>query len=165
MPRRPGAARRIGALAGWWAVGFLVWLLMAATLARPDVLAAVAAGLVVAGIMVLVGRMGLLDVAVRLRWLRHLPLLGEQVLSDLVVLARVLAGRRPAAGGFRAIPFDAGDGGPEVVGRRALLTLATSLGPNTFVVGYDPDERVLLVHQLVERESVLPLPDGRFPVR
>src|SRR5205085_2744460 len=63
----------------WWITGAAAWLLLAATLARPDVIAAVAAGGAIAGFAVLGRRMGMADFTLRWRWLRHLPQLPKQV--------------------------------------------------------------------------------------
>jgi len=159
-----GAARaRMRRVLGWWAFGTAAWLVLSATLARPDVVAAVAAGAVVAGSVELGHRAGLVDFRLRWRWLVHLPRLPLQVAHDLPLLARVLIRPTSASSAFRALPFDVGGDDPTAVGRRALLTLAASLGPNTFIAGYDRDRGVVLVHQLVVNEQVLPLPDGRYP--
>jgi multisubunit Na+/H+ antiporter MnhE subunit len=147
----------------WWLIGILVWLVLAATLARPDVIAAGAAGALVALAAWLPVRAGLVDYRLRWRWLVHLPRLPLQVAHDLVLLAKVLVRPSTAAPRFRAVPYDGGGDEPEAVGRRALLTLAASLGPNTFIVGFDREHETVLVHQLVPDEHVLPLPDGKFP--
>jgi multisubunit Na+/H+ antiporter MnhE subunit len=147
----------------WWLIGTAAWLVLAATLARPDVIAAVAAGALVALAAWLPARAGLVDSRLRWRWLVHLPRLPQQVGHDLVLLAKVLVRPYTAAPRFRAVPYDGGGDEPEAIGRRGLLTLAASLGPNTFVVGFDHERQALLVHQLVPNAQVLPLPDGNFP--
>jgi hypothetical protein len=53
-------------------------------------------------------------------------------------------------GSFRAIPFKGGDGEYDR-GRFALTDILGSLAPNTIVIGVDPDEELLLVHQLRPR--------------
>ncbi|MCU1345963.1 MAG: hypothetical protein JWL70_2229 [Acidimicrobiia bacterium] len=147
----------------WWAVATSLWLMLAATLARPDVIAAVAAGGLTAVAAAYRHRLGVVNYSLRLRWLRHLPRLPVQVAQDLLVLARALLHPDRVHSAFRAVAFDSGGNGPHDVGRRGLLALAASLGPNTFVVGFEPDRQLLLVHQLVINDQVLPLPDGKFP--
>ncbi len=143
----------------------LVWLVLAATLARPDVVAAVSVGLLVALAVQLRDHVAEARFRMRARWLVHLPRLGVQVLHDLGLLGRALLHPRATPGVFRAVPFDGGGRDPIDVGRRALLTLAASLGPNTFVVDFDDDQHVMLVHQLVPHPQVLPVPDGTYPLQ
>src|SRR4051794_19635410 len=147
----------------WWAVATCLWLVLAATLARPDVIAAIAAGGVASAAPPHRHPFGGGDYSLRLRWLRHLPRLPVQVARDLLLLAPALLHPGRVRSAFRAVPFDSGGEGSHDVGRRALLALATSLGPNTFVVAFGPDHQSVLVHQLVVNEQVLPLPDGRVP--
>ena len=58
---------------------------------------------------------------------------------------------RPAA--FIELPVRYGDDTPLGVTRRVLLIGATSLAPNTFVLGIDPERDVMVVHQLVPEAS------------
>jgi multisubunit Na+/H+ antiporter MnhE subunit len=146
----------------WWLGSALLWLVLASTLARPEVVAGLAAGLITALLALRRETLGLELYRVRVRWLRHLPRLAVQVLKDLVILGRVLLHPRRVTSPFRALPFDV-DSGREATGRRALLALAASLGPNTFVLGFDKERQLVLVHQLVANEQVLPIPDGKYP--
>jgi hypothetical protein len=107
-------------------VTFLLWLLVAATLARPDVIAAIGAGAIAAFVASLRERFGLINYRFRLRWLRHLPRLALQVLQDLVIVGRALLHPRRVQSGFRALPFAIDDDATDF-GRRALLGLAASL--------------------------------------
>lgn len=149
----------------WAVASFALWLLLVTTLARTDVAAGVVAALLTAAVAAYLDRLGVVRWRFRLRWLSQLPRLAWQVLHDLAVLAVALVHPRRTRGQFRALPFDVGDDDPTNAGRRAVLTLAGSLGPNTFVVGYDRERNVVLVHQLVPNEQVLPIPRGRYPVR
>jgi multisubunit Na+/H+ antiporter MnhE subunit len=146
----------------WWAVSAALWLVLAATLARPDVIAAVFAGFIVAWVAALRERLGLVTYRFRFRWLTNLPRLAVQVMRDLVILGRALLHPRRVTGAFRALPITIGDG-PHEIGRQALLGLSASLGPNTFVVDFDRERQLVLVHQLVVNESVLPTADGKYP--
>jgi len=146
----------------WWVASAALWLVLAATLARPDVIAAVFAGLIVASVAALRERLGLVKYRFRVRWLTNLPRLAMQVLRDLVVLGRALLHPRRVTGAFRALPLRVGDR-PHEIGRQALLGLSASLGPNTFVVDFDRERQLVLVHQLVVNESVLPTANGKYP--
>jgi multisubunit Na+/H+ antiporter MnhE subunit len=147
----------------WWAVGAAGWLELSATLGAADVATAAGAGVVVAAVAALQDRTGLVTFRLRARWLVHLPRLGAQVLRDLVTLARALARPGQVHSAFRSVPLPLGGDDPLDVGRRGLLGLAASLGPNTFVVGFDREHDAVVVHQLEVQEQVLPIPDGRFP--
>ena len=56
----------------------------------------------------------------------------------------------PPRGRFRELPVGYGDDTPLGVTRRVLLTGATSLAPNEFVLGIDAERGVMITHQLVE---------------
>ena len=62
-----------------------------------------------------------------------------------------MPGGAPPNGGFREIPVRYGDDTPSGVTRRILLTGAQSLAPNAFVVDFDAERDVMLVHELVTR--------------
>jgi len=62
---------------------------------------------------------------------------------------RRLARREPVRGAFTAFPFSCGGDDAEAAARRALYVMAISLTPNTFVIGIDRENDVMLVHQLV----------------
>jgi hypothetical protein len=66
-------------------------------------------------------------------------------------LAKTLARREPPSGGFREISVRYGDDSPAGVTRRTLLTGGRSLAPNAFVVDFDAERDVMLVHELVPR--------------
>jgi multisubunit Na+/H+ antiporter MnhE subunit len=76
---------------------------------------------------------------------------------DLALLCREAAlgllGRRRPSGRLRALPFDPGSGEPPDRARFAAAEMAGSFSPNTFVIGIDPEEHVILVHQLVPDEE------------
>ncbi len=84
-----------------------------------------------------------------LLWLRHIPL---GVLHDsavlLLVLWRRLVRQQPPQSAFRAVRFPTGGDDPESAARRAFATAATALAPNTYVIGFDRERGVALIHQL-----------------
>ena len=72
----------------------------------------------------------------------------------VAALWRHLVLRRPVAGSFRAVAFSWDGRGPRAAARRALAKGAGSVAPNTYMVGIDDEDDVILVHQLVARADV-----------
>lgn len=137
---------------------FGLWMLLVDTRESSQLIAGAVVAGVAAGGSEVVRRRRIARVRLRARRLLGLwrPLVS--VPRDLVRLARALApalrpGSPPPRGRFRALAFDAGEEDPEDRGREALAELAGSFSPNTYVVGLDPQRRVLLVHQLVPEEE------------
>jgi multisubunit Na+/H+ antiporter MnhE subunit len=144
-----------------WAALFVAWLLLAATYSVAEAIAAAVAASLILLFLVRVGRERLVVVRLRPRWLLRLVKLPWQVAQDLAILARRLCAPR-RRGVFRALPFDAAGDDPVAVGRRALLTAAASLGPNTYVVAWDEERALVLVHQLERSPRVLPAEGGTY---
>ncbi len=77
-----------------------------------------------------------------------------------LALVRHLSGRQRIAGEIVAIPLrDEPDHGPDSAAFDAAITVEAGLAPNTFIVGKDDEDGVLLVHQLVRRAD----PEHSFP--
>src|SRR4051794_33875088 len=137
----------------WWALSAALWLVLAGTLARSEVLAAIGVGAVAAAAAVVlrderdVGARPRVREVVRL-W-RPLPAVPKDLWRLVVVLVQeALRRERRGASGARAFaPTGADD--RHAAARRALLPAAGSLAPNTYVVGIDTDAGLVLVHQLV----------------
>lgn len=129
----------------------LLWLLFAGELHIQEVVAASIAGVAtgVAG-YTLRRRTGHRQVGFS-RWLRHLPGILLQALSDcwtlFVTLFRTMAGRH-SRGAFRRVPFEVGADDPDDIGRRVLATIGTTLQPNSYVIGFNRERGEVLVHQL-----------------
>jgi multisubunit Na+/H+ antiporter MnhE subunit len=124
-------------------------------------LAELAAGAAVAAMAALLTEVALhqagLHPRLRLRWLAGAYRLPGQVLGDTVLVFRALArqlthGEDPPSG-FRELPVRYGDHSDAGVTRRVLLVGASSLAPNTFVLGLDEDRDVMVVHQLVPNQG------------
>lgn len=146
------------AWAGVALVLFGVWMLLVDTRESSQLVAGAVVAALAAGGSEVVRRQNVARVRVRARWLLGLWRPLASVPRDLARLAMALApalrpGSRPPLGRFRALPFDAGTEDPEDRGREALAELAGSFSPNTYVVGLDPERRLLLVHQLVPEEE------------
>jgi multisubunit Na+/H+ antiporter MnhE subunit len=135
-----------------------LWLLLVDTFARGELLLGLVAAAVGATAQELVNAQDLVRFRLEARWLRDLRLLPRLVLADsrllVVVLWRQLTGRRRATGVFRAVAFPegspAGDDARDNA-RRALVTTAVSLSPNSLVVGIEGGQGLMLVHELVPR--------------
>jgi multisubunit Na+/H+ antiporter MnhE subunit len=144
----------------WYVPLVLLWLLFVDTFARSEVVLGLVAAAVAATAADLVRAQDLVRFRLEVPWLRDLSRLPWQVLDDSRLLAvalwRQLTGR-PVHGAFRALPFPLERDDACSAARRALVTGTVSLTPNTYVVGIEGDEGVMLVHQLVP-EAANPVP-------
>lgn len=97
-------------------------------------------------------------------WFLLLHRLPREVLSDTArVAGAVLAGRR-LAGAIRSVPFEHGGDDSVSGSRRALVTAAASLAPNTYVVIIDRKHEHLVAHQLVPTEEPPGHGDRLWPI-
>jgi multisubunit Na+/H+ antiporter MnhE subunit len=132
-------------------VGAALWLLLAGTVDAQEVAGALLAGATAAAVGRAVRRhVGHQDVGAG-RWLRHLPGWYLQALRDTAPVTRGLISRlrgRPSRSRIMRVPFEVGGLGADDSSRRALVTVGISLQPNTYVLGYDHERGVALVHQL-----------------
>lgn len=141
---------------------FALWLVLAATAARAEVVVGILVAIVIATLMARVDRVSQVPVAIRPRWLLPVVKVPGQILQDFPLLARRLV--HPEQQGIvRRVPFDVRGTSALDVGRRALLTAGTSIGPNTVVIGWDLERQEVLVHQLERSERVLPVAGGTCP--
>jgi hypothetical protein len=130
-------------------VGLLAaWVLYTTTLDPLEVIAGgIAAGFGVVATM-LVRAQRLVRFAPRAAWLRPAWRLPGRVVTDswrvLSAVVGHLAGRR-STGAFRTEPFPGGSGA-RAAARRALATAGWSLPPGSYVVGFDEDRDVVLLH-------------------
>jgi multisubunit Na+/H+ antiporter MnhE subunit len=139
---------------GWFIVSFALWLWFVDSLALPEAWV----GLAVAALATTLALVVWLYSPVRFRprvrwarWLRGVPLgvLRDSGVLGLALWRRLARGERPRSA-FRLVPFpDAGDDDPESVTWRAFVIAATSITPNTYVIGVDCERKTVLVHQLV----------------
>lgn len=65
-----------------------------------------------------------------------------------VVLLKDLFGGQPAPSAYRATAFRTAADDPLMVARRVLATAYTTSTPNSIVIGIDPQQSLMLVHQL-----------------
>jgi multisubunit Na+/H+ antiporter MnhE subunit len=137
-----------------WTILMLGWWMM---LVDSPAYVEALAGLVAAAIAALLLLCVLLLSGIRFRprlrwilWLRHIPwgILHDTVIL-LTVLWRRLARKERPQSVFYLVRFPTGGDDPESAARRAFATAATALAPNTYLIGFDRERGVTLVHQLV----------------
>lgn len=138
----------------WWIGLMAAWLVLTSTTDPLEMAAGALAAAIAATVAELVRLQDLQAIRVRPRWLPRAAVLPRLILVDTWTLFRALwchlLFRRPVKGAFLALPFDPGDeDDPYAAGRRALITAAITVTPNTYVVGIDADRNLILVHQLV----------------
>ena len=143
----------------WWALSFVLWLLLTSTLDAQEVVVGVFASSISAFAASIVQGKEEFGFRPRLRWLSRARILPRQVISDCwlltVALWRSVVRSKQARGSFKTFRFQHVADDAESAARRALVTAAISLTPNTYVIAFDRDKQELIVHQLVSRpESV-----------
>src|SRR5919197_298333 len=150
---RPPVLRHGLAWLAWWAGSMLLWLLLTSTVDKAEAVIGAGASILAATAAEIVRAQGRFDFAPRGRWLWRawrIPIrVGAESVQAFGVLANHVTGRKRVRGTYRLIEFRHGTTGPRDGARRALITVATSVSPNTFVIGFDSDQDVVLVHQLV----------------
>jgi multisubunit Na+/H+ antiporter MnhE subunit len=154
----------------WFLPLLVLWLAFVGTLAVEEVVLGLVAAAVAATAADLVRSQDLVRFRLEPRWLRDLGKLPWQVLRDCWLLTAALwrhCTGRPVSGELRVMPFPVEADDARSAARRALVTGAVSLAPNTLVVGVEGSEGAMLVHQLVpEPGSPVPpsmLEDGTRP--
>jgi multisubunit Na+/H+ antiporter MnhE subunit len=131
----------------WWLAFFGLWLALVGTKAWLELVAGACAATIGLIALAVVTAQGLLGFRFHPRWLVEAGRPLARIVPDFLLLARALLERRRRAGAFRAIPFDPGGDTPLGAGRRAFVTIAGSLAPNTLVVDVDRERNLLLVHE------------------
>jgi multisubunit Na+/H+ antiporter MnhE subunit len=149
-------SRRVITWLTWWALMMAFWVAIDDSLRSDELLAGAGAAALAAVAADLVGHQARTRYAIRAAWLPAALRLPGQVAHEtflvFAALARTLVRRQPPpAGSFTELPVRHGDDTPLGVTRRVLLTGAHSLAPNAFVLGFDADRDVMVVHQLVAK--------------
>jgi multisubunit Na+/H+ antiporter MnhE subunit len=151
------SVRLVAYWALWWLISLGLWLLLTSTVSFNEIATGFGAAAVAASAASAVHAREKMATPLRpgREWLRFGFVLPRRVVADTWLLTRVLAGRlagRDPEGGFREVTLpEAGEAGE----RRMLETLATlviSVSPNVFVVAFDDERRVALLHELVARD-------------
>jgi len=132
----------------WWLALAGLYLLLADTVAPPEL----ATGAVAAVLGATAARLVRPAARPHGRWLATAARRLIGVVADLAPLARVLLVRgilrRAGAGAYVEVAFGATSDAPDDVAHRALTQALGSLGPNTVVVDVDKERGVLVAHQL-----------------
>jgi multisubunit Na+/H+ antiporter MnhE subunit len=137
----------------WWVLLMSLWVAVDDSLQPDELLAGAGAAALAALAAEVASHHAAARLGLRAAWLARALRLPGEVAHDTVTvfaaLARTLVTRQPPRGAFRELPVAYGDDTPRGVTRRVLLTGASSLAPNTFVLGIDPERDAMVVHQLV----------------
>lgn len=136
----------------WW-LGFMVaWIALTGTLDVQELVAGAVCAATAATVAELVRVQDYRRFQPDPRWLLRLPRLVWLVIGDsLIVLKAIVlhvSRRRRIDGAFRAFVIDPGGDDGRSSAFRAVLTTAISMTPNTYVVGLDEKDGVVLVHQM-----------------
>jgi hypothetical protein len=148
---------RIAFWLSWWAISFVLWVLLVFKTEPAEIVAgAVAAAFAATGAEVVRSR-GYAPYAPDLSWSRGLLRLPREVVVDTWRMARLLVRHfvrgDPVEGCFRIIHFSAGSrDDPRAQARRAVAEWLGAVSPNTYVVGIDERHDVAVVHQLIRDE-------------
>jgi multisubunit Na+/H+ antiporter MnhE subunit len=150
-------ARRVGSWLVWWVLLISFWVMIDDSLETGELLAGAGAAAIAATVAEIVTYQAATRFRMRIEWLVPALKLPYQVARDTVIVfmalyAKLTRGEDPPSA-FVALPLRYGDDTPEGVTRRVLITGATSLAPNQFVVGLDSAEDQMTVHQLVAGEG------------
>jgi multisubunit Na+/H+ antiporter MnhE subunit len=155
-PRRNdvGFARRLGAFSIWWLLLMVLWVWVDDSTDTPELLVGAAVAAMAASFAVLVQHQAASPVRIRIEWLTPLATVPLQVLRDLgVVFAalwkRITRGELPNSR-LEEIRVEVSRGeSAEAVTQRSLVVGFTSIAPNTFALGVDPERGTMIVHRLV----------------
>jgi multisubunit Na+/H+ antiporter MnhE subunit len=143
----------ISVAAAWWVGFFVAWVLLTGTLDTVELIAGFIAATVAAAVAEVVRIQDFQLFRPRARWLMRARRLPRNILADCGVvfgaLYRHVVKREHISGAFRAFEFEPGGDDGRSAARRALVNVAISLSPNTYVVEIDRTRRLILVHQLV----------------
>jgi hypothetical protein len=142
---------------GWWALCYGLWLLLVFKTEPAEFVAgALAAGLAATAVE-LMRSQGYVPFAGELRWLRALARIPGEVARDCLLLTAALwrgsVRRKRVKGSFRVVEFPCGADDPRSEARRGVAKWLGAVGPNTYVVGFDEERDLVLLHQLVRTEQ------------
>jgi hypothetical protein len=141
----------------WWSGPFALYELLVFSLQTAELVTGAICAAVAATAAELVRSHGKVRFAPGYGWIRMLPGLALEVAVDTLrmvpLLWRAIRGR-PVHGRMRCIAFPAASlKGTQGSTRRAVEKFMGSVAPNSYVVGFDQDHNVVLVHQLEPTEE------------
>jgi hypothetical protein len=141
----------------WWAICWGLWMLLVFKTEPAEIVAgAIAAAVAATGAEVV--RAHGYGFRPELRWWRGLVRLPLEVVREtwllIVVLVRQYTRGEPIEGRFRIVHFHECAGqDPRKQARRAVAIWRASVSPNIYLLGFDEDSDVAVVHQLVPTET------------
>ncbi len=148
-----GWRARLGFGLAWWVVLAGLWLLLVESFAPAELAAGAVAAALAASVAEAVREGEYVTFAPALAWLRYGPRVAWQILADCWILAVALAhhlrGDRLAHGLVTRVPMRYGDDGGRDAARRALLNFGISITPNSYVIDFDGELSMAVIHQLV----------------
>lgn len=158
MPREcEDVAKPFLCAAGWWLVLFGVYLLLAGKTTGAELVVGAALALIATVALTRVRLKSGARFETKLAWLRPLaPVPWRMVSESFLVLGANCARpfRARGSGRFSEREFSPGNNHPPSRTRRALVTAAVSLAPNSIVLKIDREAHRLLVHELVPTKDV-----------
>lgn len=136
---------------------FFLWWAFTASHKLHEMLVGLIATALTAAFFANVLRTETLNLELRARDLAQCWRLPKEILHDCwvltVVLWKDLFGGQPAGSFYRACGFKTSRRDPLLIGRTALAVAYTTMSPNMLVIGVDPDQSLMLFHQL-QRDKV-----------
>lgn len=149
--------RRIGVWLAWWIGLFWFWLLLVGEWDRIELVAAACAAIVCTGLAEFARTSAGLRFRVPLAWIVRAKGVPLAIVVDfgivMWVLVRAILRRERPHGLFRVKEFTVTEDDPTAFGTRAWVTLSANYSPNAYVIDIDCDRRLVLLHDLVPRES------------
>ena len=157
--RRPDVslARRVRSWLVWWVLMMSFWVMLDDSIATDELLAGAGAAALAALLAEVVTYQAATRLRIRVTWLIPALSLPGQVVRDTGIIyhalwRRLVHGEEPPSA-FLELPARYGNDTPEGMTRRTLLVGGTSVAPNTFVLGIDPERDVMVVHRLVAQRG------------
>ena len=146
----------------WWLALTSWWVLLVGTNAGLELVAGACAATIGTALALAVRGKQLLRFRFEPRWLARTVRVPWKIAREFAVvfwaLALHLARVRPVRSAYRAFPFPAGRADAVSAGRRAVVTLADCLSPNTLPVDMDCERGLALRHELDPRRASNELP-------
>jgi len=133
------------------------WVIIDDSVAADELLAGAGAAAIGAFLAELAGHQAQARIRMRAEWVvpaLRLPaaLIRETFIVFGAVIKCILRGEQPPSG-FSEIPVRYGAETPADRTRRSLRVGGSSVAPNRFVLGIDPERDVMVIHQLVIKDE------------
>jgi multisubunit Na+/H+ antiporter MnhE subunit len=129
-----------------------LWLLYVGVHTKTEAVAGAIAATLSLGLALVLRRLGLLRFGLDRRWLVRAARIPWYLLRDFGLITLALLRGRPE-GAWATMEFPVGGDDPVSAGRRALVGVLGTIAPNAYVVDFDRERGVVLVHQLDPRHA------------